>query len=257
MSPLAIATSPIVLTGLFMGLFGGLHCVAMCGGVVGVLCTAAPRCASAGGGPGGEKARQAPYWLAYNAGRLGSYTMLGLLFGTLGTLSTGAFPLDGLRFGLRAIAALCMLFVGLHLMGLPSIMRGVESIGAPIWRRVSPLTRRFLPLRTPRHALVLGGMWGLMPCGLLYGALALSASAESSVLGAATMLAFGIGTLPVMLTMSALAQGVARWAAHAWVRRAAGIVVLGFGLFSSVNVAAQTGLGEIPGFGASHCASHR
>ena len=253
--------SPLVVSAFVMGLFGGVHCVAMCGGVVGVLCSAAPRCPSAALGSGSSASRlsQMPYWLAYNGGRIASYTLLGALFGTLGTLSTGVFPLEGFRFALRGLAALCMLAVGLHLAGLPSVIRGVEAIGAPLWRKVSPLTRRFLPLRTPWHALVLGGLWGLMPCGLLYGALALSASAESPAIGAMTMAAFGLATLPVMLTMGAVAQSVTRWLARLWVRRLAGAVVLAFGLWSTAGVAAQSGIGEVFGLAASkrHCCPTR
>lgn len=245
--------SPIVVSAFLMGLFGGLHCVAMCGGVVGVLCTAAPspgkeagaaRCPTGAGSAQRSRLAQAPYWLAYNGGRVASYTLLGLLFGSLGSLSTGVFPLEPMRFALRAIAAICMLAIGLHLAGLPSAVKALESLGAPLWKRISPLAKRFLPLRTPWHALLLGGLWGLMPCGLLYGALALAASAESPTLGAATMAAFGVATLPVMLTMGAIAQGVSRWLARAWVRRVAGGVVLAFGLWSSAGLAAQVGIGE-------------
>jgi hypothetical protein len=57
-----------------------------------------------------------------------------------------------------------------------------------------------------------------------------------------------------MIAMSALAQSVARWTAHAWVRRAAGIVILGFGLFSTATVAAQTGIADLAGLGMhDHC----
>ena len=236
--------SPLVVSALLMGLFGGTHCVAMCGGVTSVLCAATP-----------QVPRRAPYVVAYNAGRVASYTLLGLLFGALGTLSTGLFPLDGLRFGLRVLAAVCMLAVGLHLAGLPTLVRHVEAIGAPLWRRVSPLAKRLLPIKSPISAVFVGMLWGLLPCGLLYGALALAASAESPSLGALTMLAFGVGTLPVMLTMGALAQSVARFAARAWVRRVAGAVVLAFGLWSSVGLAAQAGLGAALGLGggAHHC----
>jgi sulfite exporter TauE/SafE len=239
-----------------MGLFGGTHCVAMCGGVVGVLCSAAPRCAT--GGAAGPEARtrlgQAPYWLAYHGGRVASYTLLGALFGGLGSLSTGAVPLDGVRFALRLVAALCTLAVGLHLAGLPSVIKLLESLGAPLWRRLAPLSQRFLPLRTPWHALGLGGLWGMMPCGLLYGAMALSASAESVAVGASAMAAFGLATLPVMLTMSALAEGTARFLARRWVRRAVGGVVLAFGLWSTAAVAAQAGIGSV---GSQHCSPHR
>ncbi len=244
--------SPLVASAFVMGLFGGVHCVAMCGGVVGVLCTAAPRCPSASGG--GERSRlgQAPYWIAYNAGRIASYTLLGLLFAGLGTLSTGVFPLDAVRYALRTVAALCMLAVGLHLAGLPSIVKGLESLGAPLWRRLAPLSKRFLPLRTPWHAFLLGGLWGLMPCGLLYGALALAASAPSPGIGALAMTAFGIGTLPVMLTMSAVAQRVARSLAHPWVKRSIGVAFLAFGCWSTAGVAAQAGIGAAFGLAPAH-----
>ncbi len=237
--------SPLVPSAFLMGLFGGAHCVAMCGGVVGVLCGAAPMSDQ-------SRLRQAPYWLAYNLGRVGAYSLLGLLFGSLGTLSTGIFPLEGVRIALRAVAAICMLAVGLHLAGLPSMVKLLESVGAPLWRKLAPLTQKLLPLRTPWHALGVGMLWGLMPCGLLYGALALAASAESPLLGASTMLAFGLGTLPLMLTVSALAQSVARWTARVWVRRIAGAIVLAFGLWSSAGVAAQTGVGASLGLGHGH-----
>jgi sulfite exporter TauE/SafE len=248
--------SPLVASAFVMGLFGGVHCVAMCGGVVGVLCSAAPRCRAAGSSLGDATGRsgltQVPYWIAYNAGRIASYTLLGALFATLGTLSTGLFPLDAVRYALRGLAALCMLAVGLHLAGLPSIVKGLESLGAPLWRKMSPLAKRFLTLRTPMHALVLGGLWGLMPCGLLYGALALAASAPSPALGATTMAAFGVATLPVMLTMSVVAQSIARWLARTWVKRSIGVAFLAFGLWSTAGVAAQAGVGEIFGMAPAH-----
>ncbi len=145
-----------------------------------------------------------------------------------------------------------MLAVGLHLAGLPSVVKALESLGAPLWTRLAPLAKRFLPLRSPWHALALGGLWGLMPCGLLYGALALAASAGSPMAGAVTMAAFGIATLPVMLTMSALAQGVSRWLSRAWVRRTAGGVVLAFGVWSTAGVAAQVGIGSVFGLAPRH-----
>ena len=251
-------TSPLVVSAFLMGLFGGVHCVAMCGGVVGVLCSAAPTCGTAmsmgtGAADGGatrSRWRRASYAVAYNGGRVASYVALGALFGSLGSLSTGVFPLDGVRFALRALAALCMLAVGLHLAGLPSFVKRLESLGAPLWRRLSPLAKRFIPLRTPWHAFGLGAVWGLMPCGLLYGALALAASSSSASLGATTMLAFGAATLPVMLTMSTVAQTVSRLMSRVWLRRAAGALILAFGLWSTAGVAAQTGVSAAFGLSA-------
>ncbi|MDF2697997.1 MAG: Heavy-metal-associated domain protein, partial [Labilithrix sp.] len=153
--------SALVISGLLMGLFGGAHCVTMCGGVSSVLC--------AGSG------RTSRYAFAYNAGRIASYTALGLVAGALGTLT---FELGFLRFALRVLAALCMLSVGLHLLGMPSFVKTLEAFGAPIWRRVAPAAKRLLPLRTPMQAFAAGLLWAFMPCGLLYGAMALAMSAS-------------------------------------------------------------------------------
>jgi uncharacterized protein len=235
--------SPLVISALLMGLFGGTHCVAMCGGVVGVLCSATSR----------DVPRKGLYVVAYNAGRLGSYSVLGLAFATLGTLSTGVFPLDGVQFTLRALSAVFMLAIGLHLLGLPMLVKHLEAVGTPLWRKLSPLTQRLLPIRSPLHAACVGALWGFMPCGLLYGALALAASADSPAMGAATMAAFGLGTLPVLVTMGALAQTVAAWTRKAWVRRAAGVAVLGFGVWTSAGLAGQADLGLGLGGGAHRC----
>ncbi|HVH47936.1 MAG TPA: sulfite exporter TauE/SafE family protein [Labilithrix sp.] len=221
----------LVTAAFLMGLFGGAHCVAMCGGVSSLLCS-------------GQPVRSARFALAYNAGRVASYTLLGLLVGSLGTMRLG-LPMDVVRFGLRALAALCMLTVGLHLVGLPSFVKALESVGAPIWRRVAPLARRLLPLRSPWQALAAGGLWAFMPCGLLYGALALAASAESPALGAATMAAFAFGTVPVMLAVGAVAHRVVRAFARVWIRRAAGAVILVFGLWSTAGLANQVGMGAV------------
>lgn len=212
---------------LLMGLFGGAHCVVMCGGVSSSLCAGRPRSTGLS--------------LAYNAGRVTSYGLLGLAVGALGSLQLGA-TMEALRFTLRALAAICMLTVGLHLVGLPSFVKLLESAGAPLWRRALPLTRRLLPLRSPWHALAAGGLWAFMPCGLLYGALAVAASAGSASLGAATMLAFGAGTLPTMIAVGLLASRVARTFTRAWVRRAAGALVLAFGLWSTAGLTGQLGL---------------
>lgn len=220
--------STLVVSALLMGLFGGAHCVTMCGGVSSLLCT-------------GQPSPSSRYSVAYNAGRVASYTLLGLVVGSLGTLNLGV-SMDVVRFGLRALAAICMLTVGLHLVGLPSFVKALEQAGAPVWRRVAPLARRLLPLRTPWHALAAGGLWALMPCGLLYGALALAASAESPSLGATTMAAFGLGTLPVMLAVGLLARRVVQAFARSWVRRSAGALVLAFGLWSTAGLAGQVGL---------------
>lgn len=215
-----------VVPALLMGLLGGVHCVAMCGGASAALCAGAPRSGLLG--------------VAWSGGRVIGYSLLGAVAGALGALPSGG-PLDAVRFGLRAMAALCMLGVGLHLFGLPSFVGRLEAAGGPLWRRVAPLARRLVPLRSVPSALAAGALWALLPCGLIYGALALAATAGSTLGGAATMAAFAAGTLPIMLTVTTVARSIAKAFDRFAVRRLAGAVVLALGLWNTVGIARQVG----------------
>lgn len=228
--------NPLLVPAFSMGLFGGMHCVAMCGSASSVLC-----------------ARKGAYTLSFNLGRAAGYVLLGAAAGAVGSWTVG-HGIDGLRFAFRALAATTMLLVGLHLAGLPSFIGLFERAGAPLWRRVAPITQRLLPLRTAWHATAAGMLWSLMPCGLLYAALATSASAYSALDGAATMAAFAAGTLPVMLGVGALSSRLAPLLRKGKLRAFAGMVVLAFGVWSTAGVAAQAGLfPSAPGFVAASC----
>lgn len=219
-----------LLPAFLMGLLGGAHCVAMCGGASAALCG---RERVAGAGPASRG-----IGVGYNLGRVLGYATLGGIVGTIGALPLGG-AVDTIRFTLRAMAAVCMLAVGLNLFGLPSFVGRLEAIGGPVWRGVAPIARRLVPLRSFPAAIATGALWALMPCGLLYGALAIAATSESPLAGAATMAAFALGTLPVMLTMTTLAARVAAALRRPIVRRAAGALVLAFGLWNSAGIARQ------------------
>lgn len=215
-----------LLPALVMGLLGGAHCVTMCGGAATALCAGTARGARG---------------LVYNVGRLVGYSALGMVAGAVGALPVGG-PLDVVRFAFRGMAALCMLGVGLHLFGLPSFVGRLESLGSPLWRRLAPLARRLVPLRSSSAALAAGVLWALMPCGLLYGALALAATAGSAPGGAATMAAFALGTFPIMLAASTLARRLGAAMNRVSARRVAGLVVLAFGVWNTAGLAGQVGL---------------
>jgi sulfite exporter TauE/SafE len=215
-----------ILTAFLVGLLGGVHCVGMCGGIVGTLTLSLPR-----------EARTSlwglfPYQLAYNLGRVAGYAAAGALMGSLGTLLVQAAPFRCAQRGLYLVAALFMILLGLYLGGWwPALVR-LEHAGGSLWRRIEPLGRRFLPVRTPWQAFALGLVWAWIPCGLVYSVLIWSIAAGSGPRGAALMLAFGLGTLPNLLTLGMLAGAAARLADRAWLRQAAGSLVIGFGLYA-------------------------
>jgi len=219
------ATAPIV-TAFLVGLLGGAHCVAMCGGIVGTLTMGLP------GEVRGDLGRLLPYQLGYNGGRVAGYTVAGALMGALGSLLVQAMPVQYAQRILYALAALFMILLGLYLGGWWRGLERLERVGAGLWRRLEPLGRRLLPIRSPVQALGLGFLWAWIPCGLVYSVLIWSVSAGSAGRGALIMLAFGLGTLPNLLGMGMLAGAAARFSDREWIRQAAGVLVLGFGLLA-------------------------
>lgn len=213
-------------TAFLVGLLGGVHCVGMCGGIVGTLTAGLPRDARR------SLARILPYQLAYNGGRIAGYTLAGALMGGLGTLMVEVMPLQSAQRVLYALAATFMVLLGLYLGGWWRGLAGLERLGAALWPRLEPLGRRLLPIRSPSQAMVLGCVWAWIPCGLVYSVLIWSVSAGSAIHGALLMLAFGLGTLPNLLAMGLLAGAAARFADHAGLRQVAGTLVIGLGLFA-------------------------
>jgi sulfite exporter TauE/SafE len=168
--------SDATLLAVFLaGLLGGGHCAAMCGGIVGALAS--------------RRSARVPLQLAYNAGRIGTYCVAGSLAGAIGgvVLLRDVLPV---QLALYVLANLLLLSVGLYIAGWPTLVRRLEIPGQWIWRRISPLTGRFLPADTLPRALALGSIWGWLPCGLTYSVLAIALVSGSGVRGASLMLAW-------------------------------------------------------------------
>lgn len=211
------------LLALFIvGLLGGGHCAGMCGGIVGALSLQAPR----------QGAAALLVQLAYNLGRITSYVTAGLIAGWLGQAANNLLALQN---GLYLFASLMLVAMGLYLLGLTQFLAPLERGGQRLWRRIQPLTGRFLPVRGIAQALPLGLLWGWLPCGLVYSALTTALAAGSAAKGALLMLAFGLGTLPNLLLAGLLLARFTRFAQARVVRVVSGLLVLGYGIMGFVN----------------------
>lgn len=208
-----------------VGLLGGTHCVGMCGGIVGALSMGAP-------------GRWSMH-LAYNAGRILSYTAAGAAAGALGAASMSLEGQMPVRLVLYLLANLMLVALGLYLLGVTRALAFTERAGQHLWRRLQPLTRRFLPARTVAQALPLGLLWGWLPCGLVYSALASSLTAGSASRGALLMLLFGLGTLPNLLLAGILFARLNEFVRRPVVRTLSGLLVLGFGLYGLLALIRQ------------------
>lgn len=208
-----------------IGLLGGTHCVAMCGGIVGALTVQIP----------GQVKRQWPIHLTYNLGRITTYTALGALLGAIGSVGLLFDNFLPVQMTLYVLANVMLVALGLYLTGFTKLLAPIEKAGHGVWKRVQPLTRRFLPARGPAQAFPLGLLWGLIPCGLIYSVLATALVTGSAARGAGLMLAFGLGTLPNLLLAGMLLKRLRGITRNTWVRTGSGILVLAFGVYGLIN----------------------
>ena len=223
--------SLILVTALAAGFFGSPHCLGMCGGIVSALGFALQAQT-----PGRRLLLQSLYHL----GRLLSYSLLGIVVGLLGKGILA--PLAHSRWPYVLTAAMMILF-GLYLTGWWRGLDRLEALGARLWQSMAPLRQRFVPINTLPRALFAGMLWGFLPCGLVYSALALAMTSGNALTSGATMMAFGLGTLPMMLmTGSAAAELKTRLQEQGW-RTANGMLVMAFGLWTLLQ-AMQHGAGS-------------
>ena len=215
----------ILVTALVVGFLGGVHCLGMCGGVVGALTFSLEPKAQA------SWWRMLPFQLAYNIGRISSYVIIGALFGFLGaTLGSLATFLPAQQL-LQVIAGLFMITLGLYLGGWWFGLVAIEKVGGSIWHRLSPYAARFTPVKYIHQAWLYGLVWGWLPCGLVYSMLIMALSAGGALEGGLVMLAFGLGTLPNLLLMGGFAFYFTKISRNLWVRRFAGVSVMAMGFW--------------------------
>ena len=214
-------------TTLMIGLLGSSHCIGMCAPIVGALNVGLPE------GNTRTLSSRIAHHCGYNAGRISSYVCAGGLAGLIGA-QAARYSADAALLAGNIIAGLVMIALGLYLAGWWHAVGAMEKAGLPLWRLTEPVRRRLHPARTPLHVFGLGMVWGWLPCGLVYSALALAVLSASPQQGAALMLGFGIGTLPMLLAMGGLAAHLRKLTHYPRLRQITGAVIVLFGVYTCV-----------------------
>lgn len=191
----------------------------MCGGLMGALTLATPPA---------QRGRRLRLLVAYNVGRVLSYTAAGLMLGMAGWAVANSPAV----LVLRIMAALLLIAMGLYLAGWWSGLTRIEAMGRGLWRHIQPVASRLLPVSSLPRALLLGALWGWLPCGLVYSTLLWAASQGNALHSAALMAAFGLGTWPVLLATGLAAERVNRLLRQRSVRVAGGMLVVLFGVWT-------------------------
>ena len=237
-----MVTSTLFLTIFIGALVSGWHCALMCGGIAAGLERAKQN----------SSAEQNTTTLRFisrkklvfeqfltHLGRISTYVLLGVLAGTLGfpLWQQGWLPVQRVLF---ALAALIFLFQGYLVLTKNKTKTTAWEVWlntktAALWSKLSKLLHQ--PGRKP-HFLV-GLVWGLVPCGLIYSILPLAFLSGDGESGGLLMLAFGLGTLPNLLLISGFSARLAAWGHQTWARyMAAGLMIFTglFGLYRALTL---------------------
>lgn len=205
----------LAVTGLLMGLVGGPHCVVMCG----AACAGIAR--SAGPAQGARA-----LWI-FQVGRLAGYSVLG------GLAAASIQGLGWLSVQSAALRPVWTLFhvataaLGLMLLWQARQPLWLESTGQQVWRRVRSITQK-----SSRGApLLLGILWALLPCGLLYSALLVAALSSNAVEGAAVMALFALGSSVSLMAGPWLWLRLRKPGSGQWAVRLAGLALLATSLW--------------------------
>jgi sulfite exporter TauE/SafE len=216
-------SGPILLSALLLGFVGSGHCLGMCGGIAGAL-----------GQVTAPIARNSALLssVLYSLGRIVSYSAFGAVAGRFGESMNS---LVGWGPAIRVFAGLLIVAFGLHTAGWGMGLDRIERAGLAVWRRLSPLVGRVGEPDRVWKLIALGALWGWLPCGLVYSALAAATVTGGALNGAAFMLCFGIGTMPALVLATGAAGQIGAVLRRRGARQTVGALLVLFGCWTMYN----------------------
>ena len=209
----------VLVSAFLMGLIGSTHCIGMCGGIISTLST---------NFAGHSNTQSFLIQLFYNVGRISSYSLIGFLIGIFSSNLMVLLP-DPHAFSMQ-VSGLFFILLGLYISQLLNSFKYLEGLGQKLWVRIEPFGRKYLPAQNPLDAWKLGLVWGWLPCGLVYSALALAMTQLNPLNAALTMLAFGLGTLPTLLLIGHFARNLQTMLQQKSIRMLLGLILTVYGI---------------------------
>jgi len=203
----------------FLGSIG--HCIGMCGGIVVAYSSA--------------KINNTYSWvdetlshLAYNFGRVTTYTMLGAMFGAMGQVIAFTPTTKGVLFLLTGIL---MILAGLSLLGYFKFLNSTEiAISKNRWFRDN--FRKLINSKSLNSFYLLGMLNGIIPCGLVYSFAIFSASTASPLWGAIVMAVFGLATIPALFFLGTITKFLQKGSLRGTMMKLASMLVILYGFFT-------------------------
>ncbi len=232
-----------VVAAFLLGLMGAVHCIGMCGGIAAALAFAIQ-----------SPKQKILILIAYNIGRVGSYALIGLLAGVLGKLFLDVTSNFTTMPILRYVAAVMMVLMGLYISGWWKVLTRLEKLGAHLWKVIQPIGQNVMPVDTLTKGLIFGAVWGWLPCGLVYSALAFSMTQAEPSMAAVCMFAFGLGTVPAVLVGGVMGEKLKTILQNRSLQRLLGMSLIFFGIWTAYNTWYHNSMSD---HHSGHHASHK
>jgi len=188
---------PIYFEIFLIGLLGSMHCIGMCGGFVAMYSLKKP-----------VAVPSFPYHLLYNLGRITTYSLIGGTLGYIGSFAASLGTHRGIPGAVLLISGVIMILMGLNLAGILGKRELFEDTGITATTVFRTYLHRILALESVWGTFMLGLLLGFLPCGLLYPLFMNAAASGGFVSGMSTMLVFGLGTVPAMLSFGYLVSRI-------------------------------------------------
>ena len=197
------------------------HCIGMCGGIVVAYSS--------------TKIDQKSTWLnqsishlAYNMGRVVTYTILGVIFGSLGKATAFTPTTKGV---LLLITGLLMIFAGLSLLGKLGFLNAIEvSFANKSW--FQKLFKSLMRNKSLLSFFTLGMLNGIIPCGLVYSFAIIAASTASPFWGSVVMASFGLATIPTLFMLGTVTKFLQKGSIRKIMMNISAILVIAYGVFT-------------------------
>lgn len=210
-------TWALFLAAFSMGLFGSPHCLGMCGGIVTAFGLSMQHVSDS---------KKNGLILTYHAGRLISYSLLGLITSVVGVAIFQSIMSNSAP---RIVLGAVLVLIGLSMLGLP-LFNELEKFGMRFWQSLAPIRKKVFPIDSFGKALFAGLLWGFLPCGLVYGALMMAIAGNDIATGAALMFVFGLGTMPMLIATQKTVGMLQSSIKHFRLRQINGVIMMLSGL---------------------------
>ena len=209
----------IILSTAFLGSVG--HCIGMCGGIVVAYSSTKIEQKD-------SFTKQTIQHLAYNFGRVTTYTILGAMFGLLGRAIAFTPTTKGILF---LLTGTLMILAGLSLIGGIKFLNSAEwSVSSHKWYQ--NMFRKLISSKTLNSFFMLGMLNGIIPCGLVYSFAIFAASTANPLWGAIVMATFGLATIPALFFLGSITKFLQKGTLRGTMMKLASLLVIFYGLFT-------------------------